>query len=208
MTNPNLQTVLQRLECLERANRRWRTIGTMLVAVALCSSLIAWMAQDPQPGAKKPRLEADCFALVDDQGKTRAEFKLQADGSPGLFLHNSEGKTRIKVAINKDQESLLILADHEGNTRLGMASDSSGVPHLILSDKFQKPRAHMAVSQRGAPGLLFIHEDGEMPAGIGIHADGKPWLRPEADKQEAKDAGGKKEDDDKKEAEGKGDKDG
>ena len=130
-----------------------------------------------QERAQAAEQRAPAFVLVDAKGGERATLRLAKDDSPRLCFLDGNGKTRIEIGL-KGTEPVVILKDGNEQHRAGIAIDTSNQPHLILSDEKQKPRLHLSVSKEGAPALLMIHADGNQAAGLGIHADGRPWLRP------------------------------
>ena len=194
-----LDSLLLRVDRLERQNRRLRRTMTAALGALLVVPLAAFAVRAPQqPGPVK----ASRFELVDQNGKVRGELgfseKLQPQlllkdgvekevaqlgvddyGSPQFLLMDSKYIKRVKLAINKDTETLAILADKNGYSRISMAVDGGEHPHFLMHDKGQKPRIQMAVADSGAPSLVFIHVDGMMSAGLGIHENGRPWVRPE-----------------------------
>lgn len=162
-----------RVCALERSLRRARLAclagGASLLAVAL-------IAARPHPGADP--VTASEFRLVDAKGDLRGTFALEGGEHPTLAILDPEGRKRWQVLL-KDNEVYSYMRDGEGHGRITHAIDRANHPHFLVHDKGNKPRIHMAVADSGAPSLIFIHQDGTMPSGLGVHADGRPWVLPE-----------------------------
>ncbi|MCC6673202.1 MAG: hypothetical protein IT458_19205 [Planctomycetes bacterium] len=129
------------------------------------------------------------FELLDGDGKVRARLGPGERGETELVVLDPTGRVRTRMGLNAQQESVLSLHDAEGKTRLALVIDEGSSTQLLLLDPGQKPRLHLAVSQRGAPGILFVHSDGTMPAGLGVHADGRAWALPAKDVSESQPTG-------------------
>lgn len=184
-----------RLAALERAQRRSR-----LLVTGLCLALASLVTLGAgRPSAADP-VRASAFELVDEKGVVRGSFMLEDKQHPSLAILDAQGRKRWQILL-KDDELFSYMRDNEGRGRITHAIDRANHPHFLLHDKGNKPRIHAAIADSGAPSMMFIHQDGTMPAGLGIHADGRGWMRPEggsmkpADKPAEAPAAGK---DDKK----------
>ncbi len=164
-----------RLSVIERS---LRGAHTCLALGAVCMVAALLVAARP---AQADAVTATAFRLVDDKGNLRGSFLLEDNERPSLAILDSEGRKRWQVLL-KDEEVFTYLRDREGHGRITHAVDRANHPHILVHDKGNKPRIHMAVADSGAPSLIFIHQDGTMPAGVGVHADGRGWLLPERDK--------------------------
>jgi hypothetical protein len=141
---------------------------------------LAFRSQDAAAAKAAETLRAKGFVLVDDAGKPRAELAM-VKGHPSLALLDVDGTRRAHLSLLDGTQPSLMITDDKGANRISFMVDAMGHPHLLMADPGQKPRVHMAVSERGAGSLMFIHLDGTMPAGIGLHADGRAWVRSGAD---------------------------
>lgn len=178
----DLQLLRCRLERLERTHRRYRRIGGALLLIATLPLAAFALQQDPeQPAKGGDTLQVHKLEITDDQGAVVAHFGINEDGRPELLLRDPQKRKRLLLQITKKyEEPALFIRDDEEMNRLTLIVDAAGNPHVVLGEKGQKPRAQLTVSERGAPSLSFRHRDGGLYAGIGLHADGKPWIIPEA----------------------------
>jgi len=161
-----------RVRALERSLRRARA-GLLAVGAGLLALTLA--AAHPRRRAEP--LTATEFRLVDEKGELRGSFGLEGGQHPTLVLLDAEGRKRWQ-ALLKDDEVYTYLRDANGHGRITHAVDKGTHPHFLMHDKGNKPRLHAAIADSGAPSLVFIHVDGTMPAGLGVHADGRPWALP------------------------------
>ena len=123
-------TVSERLERLERENRRIKSVGLAASLLAVCTLI---MGQTHSPRT----LEAEKFVLRDATGRMRADLSmLPYEIGPSLSLYDADGKSRVELTAMKaadTNQSSLIFRDEKGKTRaaFGMLADRSG---LTLSD--------------------------------------------------------------------------
>src|SRR5437879_6012790 len=104
---PELQDLAQRVERLERENRRLKRAG--LVALALAAVLVL------TGRARSSRvMEANRFVLRDTSGRVRAELKTEEDLSPRLVLLDSHGASRAWLDLSKKGEPTLRFWDAMG----------------------------------------------------------------------------------------------
>jgi len=158
----DLYIMAQRLEKLERQNRRLIKAGVL--ALALLFSLV-WMGQAPP---RKPRpIEADRFILKDPTGKKRAELMMEETG-PGLVLYDFSGK-RIGRFGAVSTGAGLSLQSAEGGSRLSLVSQAEG-PYMLIFDSTGKFRTELGASQRG-PYLLFHDANGSPRAALALDND-------------------------------------
>ncbi len=103
-----LPDLAQRVEKLEKANRRLKLAGALALALVACLLLL---------GAASPKrtVEAEEFNLRDANGKVRALLAMAAK-RPMFVLSDANGKMRATLAITADGP-LLGLFDANGNPR-------------------------------------------------------------------------------------------
>lgn len=167
-----LHARLDHLERSQRSLRRW-LLGLVLGAGAMLS--LAWRPQDP---VQPQEVRGSRFVLVDAKGKEHASLEVVND-APRLFMRDKHGKVRIEIGM-RGLEPIAVLKDGDEGQRVGIAVDGAGLPHLMMTDKERMLRFHLALNDEGAPSLLMTHKDGQHSAGLGIHMDGRPWVRPTA----------------------------
>jgi hypothetical protein len=148
---PDLAAVVERLEKVERQNRRLRGAGIAVLVLAVAGLLM---------GQAMPRariVEAEGFALKDAAGKARATLAV-VKGAPRLLLYDENGKTRVGLNMTEAGPSLA-LADENGKGRvvLDVRKDGAG---LDLADENGKDRVVLEVRKDG-PKLLMYDEAGK-----------------------------------------------
>jgi len=163
----------QRLEKLERQNRRFR-IGALLLVLIVGSLVVI--------GARPANIvQAEKFVLVDQSGRTMATLGPDANGLPGLSVKDmSSGKERVWLGLwgkgkevglglydqnSKERSRLGILAD--GTTRLSISDDAGNLRAWLgqsgngresgvgFYDGNEKERAWMGVAGGTAPRVIF-----------------------------------------------------
>ena len=143
----------QRLARLERANRRMKQIGTLVLLVA-AAMLVSGAAND---------LEVGSLALKDKDGNTRAHLAM-VDGTPRLALFDKAGKTRARLHGNPG----LALFDKDGEARAHLIVFADGSPSLAFFDRAGKVRAMLGTHADGSPGLRLADKDGKTRATLGV----------------------------------------
>ena len=164
----------QRIDELERQNRRFRRTGTaVLVTVvatfAVCAGLLATSRAGAQPGAPKPNYNTPPwrdmnpppkagivtggeFRLVDDSGVTRAVLSLEK-GNPILRFLDAQGKSRASVGLDWSGP---ILSFIRGNDRPGMSMGvSNQTASMAFYDSTGHPRIAITVAEAGTPEITL-----------------------------------------------------
>ena len=147
----DLQAVVERLEKLERQNRRLKQVALPTLLVSAIVFLIGATG-----GGGKRTAVANEFVLVNEEGKTRAALKIRPTGAPGypgpvLELYNENGKLGASLGVgDHDVGSTLLLCDYNGTKRVTLAA--AKIPTwLLLADRYGKERASIMVE---APSLM------------------------------------------------------
>jgi hypothetical protein len=178
--NQHTETLSERLDILERQNRRWR-IAALLAMIGLLA--VFAMAQTSTPHVvNADRVRAREFQLIDSAGKQRAALSI-VKGEPGLALLDDGGKLKAILAV-AGREPWLGLFDGAGKVRakldvtggipaLALVGDAGAAkmilgvegehPALLLADTAGKVRAKLHVTE-GGPELLLYDADGNMRA--------------------------------------------
>jgi hypothetical protein len=97
-----MQAVLDRLENLERQNRRLKRAGTLALFVLAALALMG------QAAPKTKTLETQQLVLRDSNGKLRAAFGAYQDG-PRLVLTGDDERPRIDVTVKEGSPMLQTL---------------------------------------------------------------------------------------------------
>ena len=140
----------QRLARLERANRRMKRIGALVLMVA-GAALLSGQAN----GKDLQHLEVGSLTLKDKDGKTRAALGVNADGWATLTLFDTDGRVRSMLS----EESLALL-DKDRTVRSMLIEGS-----LTLFEKDGDPRVRLTANDR-PPGLTLYGKDGKTWASL------------------------------------------
>ena len=196
----------QRIEELERQNRRIKRAGLLTVVGVLAATLLYVGLQATSRAIAQGRteskvIEATEFRLVDRSGKLRAALGM-ANGEPGLVLYDKDGKARASLELGKNGEPALTLYDKDGKARADLHLDERGA-FLNLVEENGKSLATLGVGkspeygevlpllaltdhsgtmralvqvEKERPSLLLFDRDGKRRAGLGVYEDG-PKIR-------------------------------
>ena len=137
-STPTIAGLSERLDRLERENRRLKLAGILALAGI---SAVVLMGQ-ARTGGKV--VEAEKFLLRDARAKVRAE--LRADGD----------------------EPELVLLDRNENSRVRLRLEADGRPALVLYGKNNIPSATLGLLGDGWPALVLFGKDGEGSASLEV----------------------------------------
>ena len=153
--------VMNRLEKLEKQNRRMKQAGALVLILA---AALVLMGQAPATRT----VEANDFVLKDESGKVRGRLYMTALG-PSFALLDENGKQRASLGVLADMPGLSLF-DANGRGRVGLVNGPSG-PGLALFDANEKKRASLHLVAEG-PGF-YLHDASEKGrAGLFLLADG------------------------------------
>jgi hypothetical protein len=119
------QSLAQRIERLERQNRRYRVGGAIAIlagAAALCIGM----------SAPRKTLETDLLLIKDANGATRMILGMADDG-PAITMLDEKGKLRANMGVT-DKGPEFDLLDSSETPRLSMFIDEKQVPRVNLLD--------------------------------------------------------------------------
>jgi hypothetical protein len=149
----------QRVEQLERANRRWKRLASVTFTVL---GIVVLLGATASKKAKSPAaLLAPRIVLVDKAEKGRAELTMMADNEPGLMLVDESGKPRLLLSLTQYGEPMLSLADAGGTRRIVLGLDLYG-SLLRFSDEAGRLRAALMVPAEGEPQLELLGKDDQV----------------------------------------------
>ena len=170
-----LQTILHRVQRLERENRRLKRLGLLCLLIAGSGFLFAQVLRKPLSAAPRPApatvsydtLVVHSLELRDKAGKLRGVWTVTADG-PFLYLCDTDGKIRTGLGAFADGSSLM-LSDTAGKSRAEVVLDAEG-PRLSLYDLAGKKRVGLRVTAAGPE--LNLHDANGFPrAGLSVTGD-------------------------------------
>lgn len=131
MNERTMESLMTRLEGLERENRGLKRAGALALAGIV---LLVLMGQAPPEGVAKV-VTAQQFALQDSRGATRAVLALGPDGSVGLGLSDQAGTARAWLSLGPQGSPSFALFDKAARPRATLRLWPDGVPRLALNDK-------------------------------------------------------------------------
>jgi len=176
------QVILQRLEKVEKENRRLKQAWWVVVLIPVALSLMGQMG-------RSRRVEAEGFILRDASGKVRAELLPTTSGAslglsdpsgnlrvvlatsekgPGLVLAGTDQRPQLSLSAGGDGPSLLQY-DDKGMVRLELAQ------RLRLFDAKDKVRVALGVSEETAT-IGFNYSDQSPAVVLGAQSDGPAVL--------------------------------
>lgn len=181
MSESMRDAVSDRLDRLERENRRLRRAGIVLL-MGIGAAVLMGQATPNLPIIRATQIEAARFVLSSPQRRVLGEMEITRDGTPMLFLdHTAGGKgpPAFLVAVKDNEMSLnlfakrskhqvaiaadkVILKGNEGKTRMILLPEEKGIPLLALTDKDENRRVMLFVAPSGVPFLAFRTKEGKI----------------------------------------------
>lgn len=149
-----LQALTDRVEALERRNRRLALAGGALLLV-LGALLTTGQAR---PAARA--VEAERFVVKDGRGRPRAMLGVDGDVA-ALNLYDREGRARAALQVAADGTSRLGFFDRDGKNRVLLDVAGDGVSTVGFYDREGKAHAHLRVAADGSPALGFFDKEGK-----------------------------------------------
>ncbi len=167
MNEPTLDTLTQRLDRLERENRRLKLAGVILLLALAAVGAMGQMI----PRAVPKVVEAERFVLRDTRGKILATLGTEASGT-SLSVYDQNGKPRAGLSVIADGAPVLVLFDQNGKDRAGLVLGADGTPALALLDQNGKRRAVLSTLVDGRPGLLLADQNEKGRLLLGVDTSG------------------------------------
>jgi hypothetical protein len=165
----------ERLERLEKDNRRLKRVG--MVAVLIAAGLGAIAATRPTP----ERITAHEVDIVGSRGNTRIILSASSN-SPSIALVDAQGKPRAAVIVSTDGMASISITDAQGHPSVLMGEGS-----LTLSDAQGHPGVGMDVEADGSAlvtvgppgtGAAMNFKDGLSAVTLGdVGVAGHSWVR-------------------------------
>jgi hypothetical protein len=154
MADGRHESIVRRVERLEREVRRWRRGAAALGLAAVAVVTI---------GAAVPRgrvVEAQKFVLKDASGRVRAELgPTDTDKEIALRFRDTVGLLRVIVGL-QEETSLLVLSDKTGRPRAGLVTLAQGAPAFTLYDTTGRPRVELGLAREGEPHAALLDARG------------------------------------------------
>jgi hypothetical protein len=166
---PDLQHILERLEVVERQNRRLKRIG--LVAFGLAAGVVlTGQAQPEKPPEKKSTVvEAEQFIVRDANGQTRGLFGLDHPTSPGhspvrIGLYN-EGSSSAVMYLSDGFGGVTVTSGGEKESErraVQLFANPQEGTGLKAGKTVSKTGALLKVDQHGAVALTLKDDSGKV----------------------------------------------
>lgn len=163
--NRELETLLSRVERLEKENRRLKQGALAFVLLIASVGLMAQTRQTPPTSSQRQKgrapapapapagptaVEAQGFILKDSNGHVRAELGLTGS-SPSLKFKDESGSALVTLALN---------------------SDAPGGPMLLLSDPQHHASVALSVLEHAGPQFALTGERADIQLHMGVAPDG------------------------------------
>lgn len=177
-------TLVRRLDRLERQNRRLGSLVLALCALVGVGSLVGFAQQDEVVWGRQ-------FILVDTEGNKRAELGTDSDGASILSFFDAAGRLRTELGSTRAGTGLLRIRSRGGTTRFsvqltrqgalasffaangtriaGFGANEDGHPHVVLNDaESGEPRLSLVLDEE--PKVVLLDDEGEEAATIDAEA--------------------------------------
>lgn len=168
----DMQTLKNRLDQVERAQRRLRCMALFVVFGVGVTLLMGQASRSAVPEV----IEAQRFVVKDAAGRSIAALGADRDGAPLLVLMNSEGRLAATLDVTARNKPALTLYDRSGKARALLATDTDGSPALAMNDQAGTPRIGLAVATQGSGGLVLYGDRNTARASLGLGTDWSPYL--------------------------------
>jgi hypothetical protein len=154
--NPELQTVIDRLELVERQNRGWKAVtlaGLALAAVAF--ALVLPQTRERAPRGDRVRasvVEANQLLLRDPNGTVVGGLEVDSRGTMRLVLGTAKTAAAL-LEVQSDGLAHLTLRGTDGAVRAALLGGSR--PSLALSPEGERSSAAFLTQPDGGGALLL-----------------------------------------------------
>lgn len=153
-----IDIILQRLERLERENRRWK--GLVSVTAVICGCLLLLGATNGGAPRVADELRARSFVLVDQNGTTLAQLGQLPYGARGLGFYDEGRKARLLLSVDPNGEASVSVYGRDGRGSAVVMVGKDGETSLRLLDAQWRVRASLATWPDGSPFLHLSDRDG------------------------------------------------
>ena len=173
---PTEIVLIERMEQIERENRRLRRSGTtMLIGMAIVLGItVTVFIYSGSFGAGVSRnIAARQFTIRDEKGTSRGTWGIADDGTVRFILSDQSGHPRVRVSLFSDGSSGVSLADSADRKLVVLGALPDQSTSFVMSDHAGVPRAVLGMSPNGSANLVFADRDGATKAGLGVDARGQ-----------------------------------
>ena len=161
---PELQTVVDRLELVERQNRSLRGLSVVALLAAVGAATLAWMGT--RPGAtpanfRASSIETNRLLLRDLDGRTAGGLEVDRAGTVRLVLGAADGRSGAAfLEVRRDSLADLTLRGPDGGVRVALIG--TRLPALLLAPEGSRPTVSLQTSPTGTGSLMLADEAGRL----------------------------------------------
>ena len=175
MNEPTMETLVRRLDRVERENQRLKQAG--VVALVVIAAVVLMGQATTNKVAKV--VEAEKFVLRDADGKGRARLESLPSGLVRLALLDKDENVQSVLGVGVGRPSLVLAGRNNktilttsflsisGKSRLTLAVLPSGVQSLALTDNTGRTRAELAIEVDGSSTFGLFDRTGTARAVLG-----------------------------------------
>ena len=154
---PELQTVIDRLELVERQNGSLRLLSLLALLVALGAIAVSFLVSN-RPDTQRARysvVEANRFLLRDLEGRTAGGMEVSRGGTIRLVLGRTPQATGSAfLEVQENGVAHLTLRGPDGGVRAAVLGSSA--PSVSLSPQGQRSSAALVTLGDGSGSLFLI----------------------------------------------------
>ena len=162
-------SIEERINSLERQNRRMKLIGAAVVVIVAAFLLVGWVLPAPRV------VEAEMFVLKNSNGQEFGGLGCSPEGITFLTLLDKD-RTPCVTLGSKGDGSTYVSLQQNGTVRAGLTVNKNGAPTLGLSDRKGRSRAALQLDSNGFPSLLLSSEKEENTCQLAEQEDGSFFL--------------------------------
>jgi len=171
MSEPAAESLVRRVERLERENRRMKRLALAAAVVVGAGLVLAPSAPKKEPKKEVLKvLRGKEVQVADENGVTRISLKLEANGDPVVALAGADG-SGIRLALGGGRPELTLSEKTRGRAILAIDKDGASLD-------LDGPEAQRTVRLQAGAALGLLVDDGRSPgAGAAlVVGDGEPSL--------------------------------
>ena len=161
-----LTALVERVERMERQNRRIKFSGAVVLVLAAGTLLMG------QASPMRRVVEAEEFVLRDESGVKRGALAVLPGGVAGLAISDRSGEPRVSLTVYHGGEPVLTLSDKDGRSRASLVLLPDGSPSFYLKDQSGKVRSVLGaislqamqtgeITQRSESSIVLFSKEGK-----------------------------------------------
>ena len=160
---PELQTVIDRLELVERQNRSAKLWAVVATVIALAAVAVPFVLSRPESrsSARYSVVEANRFLLRDLGGKVCGGMEVDGQGTIKLVLGGGYGQTGAAfLEVQQNGASHMTLRGPDGRVRASVLGTRT--PSLTLSPQGERSSAALMTLEDGSGSLFLTNSEGRI----------------------------------------------